>query len=273
MLRLGDRILDLSSPRVMGILNVTPDSFHSGSRVPDADAACRMAESMLAEGADILDIGGYSTRPGAAEVPETEEVERVRPVFAALQRNFPETILSADTFRSAVAQVAVDNGASIVNDVTAGLHDPEIFQVAARAKAAFIVMHMRGTPATMGTLTNYDDIVTEVALHLKNRVAAAEAAGLNDIVVDPGFGFAKTADQNFMLLRNLDHMKLIGRPILAGLSRKSMVWRTLGIRPEEALNGTSALHMVALEKGASILRVHDVRAACEVITLFKKLHP
>lgn len=270
-LRLGDRLLDLSTPRVMGILNTTPDSFFSGSRSETVEAAVRNAGRMLEDGAELIDVGGYSTRPGADDVSEAEEVNRVIPVIRALRQTFPSALISVDTFRSGVAHAALDLGAVMVNDVTAATADPNLLHVAASFQAALVLMHMRGTPATMSSLTHYEHLVSEVALHLKQRVSAAEAAGIRDIVIDPGFGFAKTPQQNFQLLRNLTHLQLTGRPVLAGLSRKSMIWRTLGITPEQALNGTSALNMAALMHGASVLRVHDVREAVEVVRLYTQL--
>lgn len=271
-LRLGDAVLDLTTPRIMGIVNATPDSFFSGSRATGVEEACRTVGRMLEEGADLIDIGGYSTRPGAPDVSEADELERVVPVISAVLRTFPQARVSVDTFRANVARAALDAGAVMVNDVSGGSRDEDMLRTAASCRAAVVLMHMRGTPATMSTLTQYDNIVTEVALHLRQRAEAAEACGITDIVIDPGFGFAKTTEQNFHLLRHLSHLSLTGRPFLAGLSRKSMIWKTLGVSPEEALNGTTALHMAALERGAQILRVHDVAPAAQVIRLHKQLH-
>lgn len=279
-LRLRDQVLDMRIPRIMGIINFTPDSFFEGSRAATVLDACRRAEQMIGEGADILDIGGYSTRPGllylepgAGEVAESEEAERVLPVIAAICKAFPETPVSIDTFRSGIAKAALEAGASMVNDISAGTADPDLLAVASANRAAVVLMHMRGNPATMGSLTSYDDLLKDIIFHLRTRCDAAVAAGVNEIVVDPGFGFAKTQQQNFEMLRYLDAFGILEKPVLAGISRKSMIWRTLGITPKEALNGTSALHMTALMKGAAILRVHDVAPAREVVRLFMQLYP
>lgn len=266
-LRLRDRLLDLTTPAVMGVINCTPDSFYSGSRQQNAPGVLKQAELMIQEGASILDIGGYSSRPGADEVPEAEEVHRTVPMIAMLQKYFPQTPVSIDTFRREVARQALDAGASIINDITGGLHDEGMVSLAADYKCALIVMHMRGTPKTMGTLTDYQDLVNEVALFLNQRVHAALDAGVTDVIIDPGFGFAKTADQNFEMLRGFGQFSAAGRPVLAGLSRKSMIWRTLNITPDDALNGTTVLNTIALMRGASILRVHDVREAVECVKL------
>ena len=255
----------------MGTINTTPDSFFGGSRQSGLEDALRAAEKMIGEGADFLDIGGYSSRPGAEEVSEEEELLRVVRVTEAIHKNFPGTPVSVDTFRSTVAKACLDAGAVIINDITAGTHAENMFETVASFNAAMILMHMRGTPATMGSLTVYSDVITEVALYLKERVDAAQRAGINDLMVDPGFGFAKTIDQNFEMLQHLYHFQICGRPVLAGLSRKSMVWKTLETNPEGALNGTTALHMAALLKGASILRVHDVKPASECVNLFVKM--
>jgi dihydropteroate synthase len=267
----GTGLMDFSRPKVMGIINTTPDSFFGGSRQSGLEDALRAAEKMIGEGADFLDIGGYSSRPGAEEVSEEEELLRVVRVTEAIHKNFPGTPVSVDTFRSTVAKACLDAGAVIINDITAGTHAENMFETVASFNAAMILMHMRGTPATMGSLTVYSDVITEVALYLKERVDAAQRAGINDLMVDPGFGFAKTIDQNFEMLQHLYHFQICGRPVLAGLSRKSMVWKTLETNPEGALNGTTALHMAALLKGASILRVHDVKPASECVNLFVKM--
>lgn len=267
----GTGLMDFSRPKVMGIINTTPDSFYRGSRQRGTDEALRTAEKMIGEGADILDIGGYSSRPGAGEVSEEEELLRVLSVTEAVHKNFPGTPISVDTFRSTVAKACLEVGAAIVNDISAGTHSEDMFKTVASFNASMVLMHMRGTPATMGKLTEYADLVTEVAVYLKGRVDAAQQAGINDLIVDPGFGFAKTIDQNFEMLGHLYHFQICGRPVLAGLSRKSMVWKTLGTNPEGALNGTTALNMTALLKGASILRVHDVKPAAECVNLFVRM--
>ncbi len=265
------RLIDLSSPRIMGILNSTPDSFYAGSRIPGVDEALARAEAMLREGATFLDIGGYSTRPGAAEVTEEEELKRVAPLVEALVAAFPEVLLSIDTFRSRVARTALEAGAALVNDISAGLRDPEMLPLVAEKQVPYIMMHMRGTPADMAQLTAYDDLVGEILYYFSERLAAARALGITDLIADPGFGFAKTRAQNFELLAGLPAFRVLEAPLLVGISRKSMIWKTLGVDPSEALNGTTALHMLALQGGASILRVHDVKEASECIRLWEEI--
>ena len=266
-LRLRDRLLDLSVPAVMGVINCTPDSFYAGSRKQTTSDLLNQAEKMVKEGAAILDIGGYSSRPGADDVTESEELQRTITMIGMLHKYFPETPVSIDTFRLEVARQALDAGACIINDITAGLHDMNMIALAASHHCAMIMMHMRGTPKTMTSMTDYEDVVKEVTLFLEQRVRAALEAGVSDVIIDPGFGFAKTVDQNFEMMRGFGHFSAIGRPVLAGLSRKSMIWRTLGITPEESLNGTTVLNTIALQRGASILRVHDVREAVECVRL------
>jgi dihydropteroate synthase len=255
----------------MGILNVTPDSFYAASRTTADSELLRRAERMLSEGATILDIGGYSSRPGAADVPEEEECNRILPAIRLLHRHFPHAILSIDTFRSTVAQQALEEGAAMINDISGGQRDPNMIALASKWQVPYICMHMRGTPQTMQEQTTYTDLMTELLEFFHQRIAELHQYGVKDIIIDPGFGFAKNVDQNFTLLKNLDCLRITGKPLLVGLSRKSMIWRTLDITPDEALNGTTALHMAALLKGASILRVHDVKEATETIRLFIKL--
>lgn len=226
---------------------------------------------MLHEGAELLDVGGYSSRPGAVDISETEELKRVVPVIEALRKEFPEVILSIDTFRSEVAQSALYAGADMINDITAGDGDSKMYAVAAHTRAPYVMMHMRGTPQTMNQLTQYDDLVREIIEYFHIRIERLKNAGIKDIIIDPGFGFAKTAVQNFELLSKLDSFRILEKPLLVGLSRKSMIWRTLETSAEHALNGTSVLNTIALIKGASILRVHDVKAAHEVIALTSQL--
>ncbi len=267
------RLIDLSTPRIMGILNSTPDSFYAGSRVPGPDQALSRAGAMLGEGATFLDLGGYSTRPGADQVTEEEELRRVVPLVEALARAFPGVLLSVDTFRSRVAREAIGAGAALVNDITAGLHDPDMLPLIAEKRVPFAMMHMRGTPADMARQTDYEDLVGEILFYFSERLAAARALGITDLIADPGFGFAKTREQNFELLAGLAAFRELGVPLLAGLSRKSMIWKTLGVEPAQALNGTTALHMLALQGGANILRVHDVKEASECIRLWEALPP
>ena len=266
------KLLDLSNPVVMGILNVTPDSFFDGGRYVDDTTLLHQAEKMIREGAAILDLGGASTRPGAQEVIEPDEMRRVIPAIALILKNFPGTLISVDTWRASVALAAVDAGAGIVNDVSAGNLDPDMFQSVAASGVPYILMHMQGSPDTMQTNPNYEDVVTEVLDFFIQKIENLRGLGVKDIVLDPGFGFGKTVAHNFALLKNLHVFKnVLGLPVLAGLSRKSMICKPLGVNPSDALNGTTALHMVALQQGASILRAHDVREAVEVILLWELL--
>ncbi len=270
------RLLSLAEPRVMGILNLTPDSFYAGSRMLASgllhtDALLDKAGAMLRDGAAILDLGAYSTRPGAAEISEQEEIDRLVPAIEAIRKAFPEAFLSADTFRSGVARAAVAAGANLINDVGGGTLDDQIFAAVADLQVPYILMHMRGTPATMQAHTHYDNLLAEIAAHLLNRAHALHQLGVKDVIFDPGFGFAKTIDQNFELLRRLDEIVHLGYPVLAGISRKSMIYRSLGTDAAGALNGTTFLHAFALSAGARILRVHDVKPAAEAIQLYSKL--
>lgn len=226
---------------------------------------------MLSEGATFMDVGGYSSQPGAEDISVEEEQSRVLKAIKSIVKEFPQAIISVDTFRSEVAKQAVQEGACMINDISAGELDPKMFETVAALKVPYIAMHMRGTPQTMKEFTSYDNLVKEVMRHFVERINRLKVLGVNDIIIDPGFGFAKTIDQNFELLAHLDHFKNLERPILAGLSRKSMIWKTLGITADEALNGTTALNMTALLKGATILRVHDVKEAVQVIKLCAKL--
>jgi dihydropteroate synthase len=270
-LNIGGKLLDLSTPQVMGILNVTPDSFFSGSRVLQVEDAYKKAERMLSEGASMLDIGGHSTRPGADAVSADEESKRVLPVVEMLHKRFPDAIISIDTFRASVAKQAVEAGAHIINDIAGGNLDSLMFETVAALNVPYILMHSRGTPQTMKELNQYDDLVTDVLRELQKKIYALRQLGVKDIVADLGFGFAKNADQNYVLLREMKVFQQLGVPILAGVSRKSMIWRKLDISPEQSLNGTTALNTVALLNGASILRVHDVKEAIEVVKLMQFL--
>ena len=265
-------LIDFDSPKVMGILNVTPDSFYDGGSYKNEKDILAQAEKMLNDGATFIDVGAYSSRPDAEDISVEEECDRLIPVVELLLKNFPEVLLSIDTFRSKVAQEAVTSGAALINDISAGLLDPEMLSTVAKLQVPYILMHMRGTPQTMKGLTNYDDLVKEVLFYLSERVAAARALGLNDIIVDPGLGFAKTIAQNYELLNATEKLQILDLPILIGLSRKSMITKTLGIDATSALNGTTALNMVALQKGASILRVHDVKEAVETVSLYQALN-
>ncbi|OKL41013.1 dihydropteroate synthase [Pontibacter flavimaris] len=264
------KLLSLEVPLVMGILNLTPDSFFPGSRLRSAEEAVRKAEQMLADGADILDIGGYSTRPGAAEVSSQEEQDRILPAIEAIHHSFPEAIISVDTFRADVAEASITVGAHIINDVGGGLLDDSMFGTIARLQVPYILMHMRGTPQTMASLTKYDNLVVDVLDELRVQLARLQELGVKDVILDPGFGFAKTVEQNFELLRHMEDFRILGLPVLAGLSRKSMVYKSLGIHQADALTGTIAVNTVALMKGADILRVHDVKEAKQTIILLEK---
>lgn len=265
------QLIDLSKPRVMGILNATPDSFFKGSRTQSLDQALERAGEMLAEGADFLDVGGYSSRPGAAEVSEAEEKARVVPLIEALAQTYPDALLSIDTFRASVARAALHAGAALVNDISGGARDAAMLPLIAETQVPYILMHMRGTPQDMTSKTNYEDLIGDMLYYFSQRLAAARALGIADCIVDPGFGFAKTREQNFELLAGLEAFKELEVPMLVGLSRKSMIWKTLETTPEKALNGTTALHMLALERGANILRVHDVAEAVECVRLWEAL--
>ncbi len=262
------RILDLLEPKVMGIINLTPDSFYRASRTP-VSLVVDKAGDMLLQGAAFLDLGGYSSRPGATDISIQEETDRVVPAIEAVVNAFPDAIISVDTFRAAVAEASIVAGASIVNDISAGDLDNEMLKMVARHQAPYIMMHMRGTPQNMQQFTQYDHLELEVLEYFSQRIAVARAAGINDIILDPGFGFSKTVEQNFELLRNLKGLSITGLPLLVGVSRKSMVTKTLGISSQDALNGTTALHALALNNGAKILRVHDVREAVQTVALFK----
>lgn len=268
------RLLDLAKPRIMGIINLTEDSFYSSSRYNSESEILAAAGKMLSEGADILDLGGCSTRPGSAAVAEEVEKRRVCDAVGLIRKSFPEAVISVDTYRASVAEAAVCNGgADIINDIAGGEMDVDMFALVTRLNVPYIMMHMQGTPQTMHLNPTYGDVVSEVLLWLGERAVKLMKAGVKDIIFDPGFGFGKSAEHNFEMLRRFSEFRVAGLPLLAGLSRKSMIWRTLDITPDEALTGTAALNMTALMMGASILRVHDVREARQVITLFEKIYP
>lgn len=264
-------LVDLSTPVVMGILNATPDSFFAGSRTQAEDALLAQADRMLADGATFLDVGGYSTRPGAANVSEAEETDRVLSAVNTMVNSFPQALISVDTFRASVAEQAVAAGAGLVNDIAGGTLDPRMFETVARLGVPYVLMHLRGTPQTMPSLARYENVTLEVIAELKEKVARLRALGVKDLVLDPGFGFAKTPEHNDQLLRDLPAFRIFDLPLLVGLSRKGSVWRRLGITPDEALNGTTVLNTAALLGGASILRVHDVKEAVEAVKLTRFL--
>ncbi|GAA5042166.1 dihydropteroate synthase [Marivirga lumbricoides] len=264
-------LMDLAQPRVMGIINVTPDSFYDGGKNKFMSEALTNVEKMLVDGAHFIDIGGYSTKPGAREVSLEEELDRVLPVINEISLRFPEAVLSIDTFRSQVAKHAVEAGANIINDVSGGNLDDQMFSVVSQLKVPYILMHMRGTPATMQKLNNYNHLIKDIIQELSEKLVKLRRLAVNDIVIDPGFGFAKSIPQNYEILKNLAYFDSLECPLLIGLSRKSMVYKTLGVDSAEALNGTTALNMTALMNGADILRVHDVKEAVETVKLFNTL--
>ncbi len=261
------RLLILNQPIVMGIINVTPDSFYSGSRIQTQDALLREAEKMLKDGAKMLDIGGMSSRPDAADITVEEELKRVLPAVETISRNFPEAFISVDSYRLEVVENALAAGASMINDISGG-NDPAIPDLAARWLVPYICMHMRGTPQTMKKLTHYDDLIREVLDYFILRKSECIQRGIKDLIIDPGFGFAKKHAQNFQLLKHLSVLQMLELPVLAGLSRKSSIYKTLGTTSEESLNGTTVMNTLALQNGASILRVHDVKEAVETIRLW-----
>lgn len=265
------KLIELSVPRVMGILNCTPDSFYDGGRYNNGQAIVAQAAKMLSEGADFIDMGAYSSRPDAELISEAEELERIVPAIKAVLKQFPDTIISVDTFRASIAEACIAAGAAMVNDISAGLLDENMLPTVGRLKVPYIMMHMRGNPKTMQSLTKYDDIVSDMLLYFSQQIAAARNHGIDDIIIDPGFGFAKTLEQNYEVLSKLELFKITGLPLLAGMSRKSMIYKLLGVSAQEALNGTTALNTVALIKGASILRVHDVKEAVETVRITSQL--
>ncbi len=266
------KLLDLSVPRVMGIINVTPDSFYKDSRVTDEHEIIRVASEMLSDGADMLDIGGYSSRPGAADVTPDEEKKRVLNALCLIHKTFPDAILSIDTFRSDIANEAVLHcGASVINDISGGEADKNMFTVVRDLNVPYIIMHMQGKPANMQENPVYEDVVADLLKWFGERIVKLHSMGVKDVIIDPGFGFGKTVKHNYELLDRLGDFSITGLPLLAGLSRKSMVWKTLGVSPDEALNGTTVLNTIALMKGADILRVHDVREAVQAVRLVEMI--
>ncbi|MFM1753563.1 MAG: hypothetical protein RLZZ236_502 [Bacteroidota bacterium] len=266
------QLIDLSKPKVMGILNLTPNSFFDGGKYLDEAAIVAQVQKMLSEGATFIDIGAYSSKPNAEFVSVEEELSRIVPVMELLVRQFPAILISIDTFRSEVAEASIQKGAALINDISAGKLDDKMLGIIAKYKVPYVMMHMRGTPQTMSTLTAYDDVVKEVLFYFSERIAAARNLGIKDVIVDPGFGFAKTLQQNYELLQKLELFQQLNLPVLAGISRKSMIYKILNNSANESLNGTTALNTIALYKGASILRVHDVKEAMECVALFNQLN-
>lgn len=269
-LNLKGELIEVTRPQVMGILNVTPDSFYSDSRSFDAEAISRRIDEMVSEGVDIIDLGAYSSRPGADEVTPQQEMQRLEMGMEILCKKAVSVPISIDTFRAEVAEFAIKTlGADIINDISAALLDENMISTVAQLKVPYIAMHMRGNPSTMSQLTHYDNVTAEVMRELSERINRLTLAGVNDIIIDPGFGFAKTTEQNFELLRNIELLHELGYPLLVGVSRKSMIYKSLNITASEALNGTTVINTLALQAGAAILRVHDVKAAHEAIKLIQ----
>jgi dihydropteroate synthase len=266
----GGKLIDLSVPKVMGIINITPDSFYAGSRKPLLNDALLQANKMLADGADFLDIGSYSSRPGAEDISEQEEIDRLLPVVELITANYPDAFISIDTFRSNVAEFAVNAGAHIINDISGGQLDENMFATVAKLKVPYILMHMKGNPQNMVQQASYKDVFTEVLDYFAWRYHQLKQLGIHDVIIDPGFGFAKNAEHNYTLMNRLNEFDVLGLPILVGVSRKRMVYGITGGTPDEALNGTTALNTIALTKGANILRVHDVKEAVEAIRIYLK---
>ena len=264
-------LIDLSSPKVMGIINLTPDSFYDGGKLRDPAAVLRHTEKLLEEGATFVDVGAYSSRPGAADISPEEELRRIEPVIDSLVGEFPDILLSIDTFRSSVARSCLESGAAIINDISAGNLDDQMLPTVAEFKVPYIMMHIKGKPQTMQDHTSYDDLLGDILYYFSKKVSLARAIGIKDLILDPGFGFTKTVAQNYEVLQKLELFQTFEQPILCGLSRKSMISKKLSTIAGEALNGTTALNMYALTKGAHILRVHDVKEAMECVTLFKAL--
>lgn len=264
------QLIDLSIPKVMGILNVTPNSFFDGGKYKNKEEIILQVDKMLSEGASFIDIGAYSSKPKAEFVSEKEEISRIIPVIELILKHFPKALLSIDTFRAGVAKEAIENGAAIINDIAAGELDCKMFEVIARYNIPYIMMHMRGNPQTMQSMTQYDNIIHEMMLYFSEKVKKARSLAINDLILDPGFGFAKTTDQNYEVLQKMELFNLLKLPLLTGISRKSMIYKTLNNSAEEALNGTTVLNTIALTKGAKILRVHDVKEAVETVILFNK---
>ncbi len=266
----GD-ILDLSSPKIMGILNVTPDSFYDGGVFSNEKKILHQVEKMILDGADIIDVGGYSSKPGAETIPLKEEEKRVIPIIKLINKTFDKTVISVDTFRSEIAEKSLSEGASIINDISGGDLDKNIYQIANKYRAPYIMMHMKGVPSNMQHNPKYENINYEIIKNLSLKIDSAEKKGISDIIIDPGFGFGKTIQHNYQILNNIKLYTVLKKPILVGVSRKSMIYKLLESDPSEALNGTTSLNTIALINGANILRVHDVKEAKEVIKLYSFL--
>jgi len=268
-LNAGGKLIDLTVPKVMGIINLTPDSFYAGSRKQGVDDALQQAGKMLAEGATFLDIGAYSSRPGAADISIQEESDRLLPVIEAIVATYPDAILSIDTFRAQIAEAAIKAGAHIINDISGGQLDPDMFATIARLQVPYILMHMKGTPQNMNQYANYDNVFDEVFDYFSTKYHQLKQLGVHDVIIDPGFGFAKKTEHSYALMNRLQDFNALQLPVLVGISRKNMIYKTLGITADEALNGTTALNAIGLTKGANILRVHDVKEAVEAVKIWE----
>lgn len=266
------KLIDFDTPKVMGILNLTPDSFYDGGRYQSKKEVLLQVEKMLSEGATFVDIGAYSSRPGAEYISENEELSRLLPILKDIINFFPDILVSVDTFRSKVAKESIATGASMINDISAGRMDEKMFRTIAKLQVPYIIMHMRGDSQTMQQLTNYDDLIKEIILYFSKKVYELRQLGVNDIILDPGFGFSKSIDQNYQLLDQLDMFKFMDLPIVTGLSRKSMLYKFLDISPEEALNATTVAHTIALQNGINIIRAHDVKEAMEAVKIVSLTH-
>jgi dihydropteroate synthase len=266
------QLIDLAHPKVMGILNVTPNSFFDGGKYNDENEILSQVKKMLNEGATFIDIGAYSSKPNAEFVTEEEEIARIVPVIQLILKQYPETLLSIDTFRAGVAKASLENGAALINDIAAGNLDEKMFEVVAEYNVPYIMMQMRGTPKTMQTMTSYNDIVKEMLFYFSEKIAKARSFGINDLIIDPGFGFAKTLEQNYEVMKKMELFQMLDLPLLVGISRKSMIYKVLETTANEALNGTTFLNTIGLTKGANILRVHDVKEAVECVKLYEKLN-
>lgn len=271
-LNIRGELFTIDEPKVMGVLNITPDSFYDGGKYKNEKKIIFQVEHFISEGASFIDIGAYSSRPGATHISEEDELKRLIPVITVLQKQFPDSIFSVDTFRSGIARIMVkDFGVDMINDVSAGNMDPKMFDTMAELNVPYIIMHMQGTPQNMQNNPVYDNVTKDIITFFAEKIQALKLLGIIDVIIDPGFGFGKTIDHNYELLHHLDEFKIFGLPILVGLSRKSMIWRLLDSSPQEALNGTTVLNTIALMKGANIIRAHDVKEAVETIKIVRKL--
>jgi len=268
----GNEILNIDQPLVMGVINCTPDSFYTGSRATSQDQAKKMVEKMVNEGADIIDIGGRSSRPGSVEISDEEEIERISEVISFIVKEFSSTWISIDTTKSTVAKYAVELGCKIINDISGGEMDKDMISTVSNLNVPFICMHMQGTPDHMQNNPHYENVTEDVSTYFESKLELLKTNGIKNVVIDPGFGFGKSIDHNYTLMRDLKQFKKFEKPILVGISRKSMIYKLLGVTPEESLNGTNALNMYALMNGANILRVHDVKAAKEVVNIYQQLY-